>query len=54
MAALGLKPDLGLTHTRINDIENEPKSSVGRNWYDIKKAFRDDLGFGNGVSAELF
>lgn len=40
VAALGLKPDLGLTRTRINDIENEPKSSVGRIVYDVVHGFK--------------
>lgn len=51
---LNLGANLGLTKVRTNDIQNKPQSFLGRNWYDIKKAFRDDLGFGNGVSAELF
>ena len=51
---LNLGANLGLTRTRINDIENSPKSFIGRAWHDIKHISKHDLGVGNGVSAELF
>lgn len=51
---LNLGANLGLTNTRRNDIENSPKSFMGRAWYDIKHIIKRDLGVGNGVSAELF
>lgn len=46
--------NLGLTHWKIHDIQNSPKSFIGRVWYDIKNIGKRDLGVGNGVSAELF
>lgn len=49
-----LESNLGLTRARINDIENSPKSFIGRVWHDIKHIGKRDLGVGNGVSAELF
>ncbi len=52
ITALGA--NLGLTNAKINDLVNKPQSAIGRNWYDIKRAFKHDLGIGNGVSAELF
>ncbi len=51
---LNMGANLGLTKVRTNDIANKPQSFLGRNWYDIKKAFREDFGYGNGTSAELF
>lgn len=51
---LNLGANLGLTQTRMYDIQNAPKSFIGRAWHDIKHIGKRDLGFGNGVSAELF
>nr|CAI9749869.1 pilot protein for DNA ejection [Microvirus sp.] len=51
---LGLGASLGLTEAKTEDIKNRPQSFLGRNWYDIKKALKEDLGFGNGISPELF
>ena len=51
---VALGANLGLTKAKINDLVNKPQSAIGRNWYDIKQAFKRDLGVGNGVSAELF
>lgn len=52
IGALGA--NLGLTQARIYDIQNSPKSFIGRLWYDTKQFAKRDLGVGNGVSAELF
>lgn len=52
ITALGA--NLGLTKARIYDIENSPKSFIGRAWYDIKHIGKRDLGVGNGISPELF
>lgn len=49
-----LGASLGLTGARIRDIENSPKSFLGRVWYDIKHIGKRDLGIGNGISPELF
>ena len=46
--------NLGLIKTKIYDIENSPKSFIGRAWHDIKHIGKHDLGVGNGISAELF
>lgn len=51
---VSLGSNLGLTKARIYDIENSPKSFIGRAWYDIKHIGKRDLGIGNGISPELF